>query len=902
MGERGGLPVTKPVSVWNRPLKIGFRDLFKSLGKVVIHAVACNWEKVAEDAVETISATSPENDPGQLAWVLIRRSLAQAMRDLVVENRELFVTIVKEDSLDPLLGRLDLSLEEMELRIDRDFFDHPHRLPVVDAVKAPFRQWLREFGLTDAQAGAVSSRVPAYFAFSLHDQWRNRPKDYAPLKEVLDTPFSAEVRREKGWLYYSAWLRKQIDEPMFYEAFSLGQVYIPLRGYYEDRTAESGGFQEAVGGDGRGGRHRIKDVKRIVFDLEEHLNSWLNKADPNDAIRLISGGPGCGKSSFARQFAARKAEGGDVPVLFVPLHHFDPSGDLIEAVGKFVRDDRFLSANPLDHEHGETRLFIIFDGLDELSMQGKLGLEVSSRFIREVQKHTSHLNQRGVRLQALITGRELVVQANASEFRKTGQVVHVVPYFVPKNERSEYEDRHNLLDVDQRKLWWAAYGEAAGRGYKDMPRDLNKDSLTEITSQPLLNYLLALSYARKKVDFSRESNLNVIYGDLLAAVYERGWAGRQHVSLSDVSEQQFNRILEEIAVAAWHGNGRTTTVREIEAHCESSGMKQLLEAFQEGASKGVTRLLTAFYFRQSGYRDGSVDRTFEFTHKSFGEYLASRRIFQTVRRIHSELKRRDDDLDSGWNERDALVRWARLCGPARMDAYLFRFLCNEMLLQDKQEVEQWQKCLGRLIGFMLKHGMPMELLNLKTYKEQVIQARNAEESLLAALNACARRTELTSNIEWPSPTAFGAWLSGLQGQRDGSESALAMDCLSYMDLASANLAYSMLNRANLEGANLGRANLEVANLKGANLEGANLEWAYLEGAYLKGANLKGANLKGAFLEWAYLEGAYLEGAYLEGANLEWANLEGANLERAYFYRQGISSADRTNEEERQRDP
>jgi hypothetical protein len=48
------------------------------------------------------------------------------------------------------------------------------------------------------------------------------------------------------------------------------------------------------------------------------------------------------------------------------------------------------------------------------------------------------------------------------------------------------------------------------------------------------------------------------------------------------------------------------------------GAQPRLVICQEGAQVGVTRVLTAFYFRQQGHRQDG-ERTFEFTHKSLGE-------------------------------------------------------------------------------------------------------------------------------------------------------------------------------------------------------------------------------------------------------------------------------------------
>ena len=308
-----------------------------------------------------------------------------------------------------------------------------------------------------------------------------------------------------------------------------------------------------------------------------------------------------------------------------------------------------------------------------------------------------------------------------------------------------------------------------GKNYTAIPEELKLKSLVDITTQPLLNYLIALSYVRSKEDdiedriiFSEKTNLNAIYQDLLKSVYDRGWDTDQHPALKGVEYPKFVRILEEIALAGWHGDGRTTTVKEIKAHCESSGLKKLLEIFAEGAKSGVTSLLTAFYFRQSGYgSDG--DRTFEFTHKSFGEYLTARRIVRELSKINKELKNREEDPDEGWDEKQALTRWIIICGMSTIDEYLFKFICDEINLYKFETVKQWQKTLSHLISFMLSQGMPMESINPRPdYQEECRQAGNAEEALLVILNACASHTRAISNINWQSKSSFAKWLSRLQ--------------------------------------------------------------------------------------------------------------------------------------------
>jgi uncharacterized protein YjbI with pentapeptide repeats len=760
---------------------------------------------------------------------------------------------------------------------------------LVTAMQGPFVQWLGAFVANPAEARAIGARLPSYFVLALHEEWRKRPKDYECLKTEVASPFTQATEREQAWQRYRAWLQKQVEEPMFLEAFGLKQVYVSPNAYYRRKSDDRQAERQADYG-----RERSEE-QRVVVPLTATLQEWLDRGDREDAIRVICGGPGCGKSSFTKIWAAQLAESSPIPVLFIPLHQFEYESDLVEAIGKFIRTDPdgLLPPNPLNGEGVEPRLLLIFDGLDELAMQGKVGTEAAQKFVGEVEKLLNRFNQRDLHLQVFLSGRDVAVQAS-SDGLKEEQILHVLPYFMAASERKSYEDSQDLLATDLRDQWWQNYGAVSGRGYTEMPRELAQERLNDITAQPLMNYLVALSYVRGVLNISETSNLNKVYADLLTTIYDRGWANsRQHPSLRGIKLDAFICLLEEIALASWHGNGRTTTVEVIEAQVtidaenQSNVLGGLLKTFKEGAKTGVIRLLLAFYFRQSGSLSNGDD-TFEFTHKSFGEYLTARRIVRGISRIHEELETRKRNFDGGWDEKQGLKYWAELCGPSAMDEYLVVFLRNEVRLHDRERVRQWQITLCHLIEVVLVKGLPMELLSLPTYHEANRQARNSEEILLAAVNACACLTEELSRIEWPAPESFGSWLSHLRGQRlDHHQFSLCLGSLAYLNLQNCMLSSQDLHWASLYGACLESANLEYvtlsgADLNGANLNGANLAEANLSDAFLDGASLNGACLEFATLSAAHLNRANLNGVDLEYANLEYADLNGANLENVFW--------------------
>jgi uncharacterized protein YjbI with pentapeptide repeats/DNA replication protein DnaC len=902
MSDTSGILIKKPVALLNKKINFNFGSFFTALTKAGANAAVANFGNIPENFVEVAASVGLSKEPGEYAWDLILRALIQAMWTLAEERKDLLQDADNKDIQTIVNHRLEQclkKLESQEITIDRNFFDYPESLVIVEEIKTPFAQWLEGFGFKPAEARVISNQIPAQFGYALEKEWLKNSDKYQSLRNNLNSPFIKATERQQAWKIYSVWLQNQVNERMFDEAFGLKQVYVPLRGYYKRKIKVK--KSEAFG------REEDK-FEQVVVDLETEVENWLNKADSQDAMRVISGGPGSGKSSFAKIFAANQAKKGEVRVLFIPLHLFEVTDNLINAVGNFVLSD--IKENPLQANDFESRLLIIFDGLDELAMQGKLGAEVAKDFILKVERNLDIFNRRETRLQVLITGRDLTIQANSSLLDKSAEeILYVLPYFLEENETKKYIDDSKFLQNDQRNLWWQRYGEAKGIGYAGLPSELDQGKLREITAQPLLNYLVALSFGRGEVDFSADSNLNSIYADLLKAVYERKWAGKkkhpinQEFGIKD--EEEFAEVLEEIALACWHGDGRTTTVSKIEKICsDNNHLKNLFAEYQQAAEAGITRLLTAFYFRQSGVRE--QEKTFEFTHKSFGEYLTARRIVRELNLIHEQLEERQNNRRKGWDEKEALKQWAILCGISPLNEYLFSFIFDEMRLQETANVEKWQQTLCDLISFMLLEGMPMEELKLSNFHEENRHARNAEEALLVVLNACARVTKKVSEIKWHSPEDFGVWISRLRGQRlDYKQQVFCLNYLSYLNLQKcilihqdfyqANLQWANLQEANLQWANLQEANLEGAELQGANLYRANLEGANLEGANLQGANLYRANLEEAYLQGtklqgANLEGANLQGAKLQGAKLKWANLEGANLEGANLERANLQGA------------
>ena len=108
MSGEPGIQVDKPVSLLRKEIKVNLKSLFMSLGKATINGTFLKWDELAKSGVEVLDALGLKTEPGEIAGLLIVRSLMQAMQDLLRENRELLIK--PSDNLQVLYQQLNNSL------------------------------------------------------------------------------------------------------------------------------------------------------------------------------------------------------------------------------------------------------------------------------------------------------------------------------------------------------------------------------------------------------------------------------------------------------------------------------------------------------------------------------------------------------------------------------------------------------------------------------------------------------------------------------------------------------------------------------------------------------------------------------------------------------------------------
>jgi Pentapeptide repeats (8 copies) len=459
------------------------------------------------------------------------------------------------------------------------------------------------------------------------------------------------------------------------------------------------------------------------------------------------------------------------------------------------------------------------------------------------------------------------------------RVRHLLPYRIEPDRQQQinWGGQKQLVKNDQRDEWWSKFGIASGDpDMQGMPADIRTDKLDPLTAEPILNGLIA--ECRKKHQITPNTNRAQIYEWLLRDVLKRvhDKSGKQH--LIEAKEEDIARLLEEVAVTAWHnGDVRATTKTKVLERCEKTEQTDLLHCvFPDQQKSNVTSLFLAFYFQEAGERQGQ-DRAFEFSHKSFGEYLLARRIVRFMRTVCNRI------TDGAWDSEIGLKHWAELFGPTLMDNDLWTFVKHVMDLESVETVNDWRKTIIKLLDRIRKRGMPMNQLGLSSFQEMDRQNQLAMRSVLFMHSACYRPGQAAIPMMREGRQAQAFELLALNTGGDYLWPRMVRKHFCGLDLCDSNCLFGSMPWFGFQGADLSNSNFSGSNLFCANFEDANLEGARLGKIgfhYSEGEGDIGGicvDLRGANLIRANLTGAILDGAILGGANIQGANLTKAEV-------------------------
>jgi len=780
-------------------MKQNYKALATNISKFFVEISSGNLGNAAKEALDTIAQLDPHDDAKKRIKNLAERSILLTFYEVFRPNLDIYGVTLDDiravNKKTTYSDTIDYSKIDTLSDLKSDQF--------ITQIQTVYEKFISEFAITQSTS---KERIRSYFISSLYQEWRNAPSYYGAIQKSTETPFDDDERSVRERHEYRNFLMAQAYENVFGQNFGLKEIYVSLRGKFDtDPDDEEAEHNVKYYGD--------KAKPQDIFDVESVITKWCLDTTKNDYIKIITGGPGSGKSSLSKVFASNLCKNDDIDVIFVPLHLINTKIEFRVSIQRFISDIGFFSTEQYPPAN---KTVIILDGLDELEMIGKTARDIVYEFIQDVQNDAMRVNHAQERAKFIITGREIAVQSAKSIIRSKHSVIELLPYFI----RSDYvlAKKEDSLK-DQRNEWWKRYGLLVGKNYNGLPNELRHPDLDSITAQPLLNYLVALSFERGALIFSKSLNVNLIYADLLSAVYQRGWAQSNHPAVSDLSEDLFQRLLEEVALAAWHGVGRRTTIAEIRQACSRSNLTKNLEALEEGAKGDVSRLMLAFYFRQKGIREGEGEKTFEFSHKSFGEFLLSRRIIRLIEKCNTQFDRAQLNADDGWNSAQALVEWTKIFGKSQLDNYIIRFIEHEIKTHDKDKVYKFQLTLNRLLTHLVDDGLPDTTVETRESQPVIEYLANVFGSLVVTMSACAKHSERKNNLKFKTQNMFGYLLKICVGQRVGPQSSYVLRHFSNFVFEKEIFDATDFYGADLEGSVFERCQLNICTFERSNMSG-----------------------------------------------------------------------------------
>ncbi len=344
----------QPITVEN------YANFFKELGAALFYSFGRQYDEALLALMDSGAALGLEETEERLAWKLVNRSVMHSVTNLVKENKSSFT--LSESDQEAFVKNMKKLRYDKEIRLTADFFKDPSASQFVKDIQEVLAEWLKLAGVDFFEAASIVNRFPLFFVHSLNKEWRKNRAIYERLLD--DTPFSKLVTMAEDWELYRSWLDKQTQKSIFEKAYCLSQLYVPLCGFYikynEDEDAEN---------------------NRVVVDIDLYLREWLAKETQDDVVRVISGGPGSGKSTFAKIFAASIKDWQDV--LFIPLKDLNLHKNLIKAVERYLRSNHIFQISPIGKSQ---KLLIIFDGLDEITRNGVASLDAARNFTSLAQQ------------------------------------------------------------------------------------------------------------------------------------------------------------------------------------------------------------------------------------------------------------------------------------------------------------------------------------------------------------------------------------------------------------------------------------------------------------------------------------------------------------------------------------
>lgn len=873
--------------------------------------VAEAWEKAREaKAVLNADARSPDELLWQRAFTSALFDALQTARVNVQQNEAELAAAISDELATSL--ETSSAFGETELTDPVNFAAYP---PVRERFPAFVRRIDPAYA-AEVEAEPLRERLDAALRRGVRRAWSEDTARFQSIVDRFRGPIAEGARREAAWMRHWEWVRRKYDVDPLLSAdgaelsIPIARVYIPLRGvWHEELDAEPRAYPRY----GPEPEPAPAGRRAHVGSLHGQVRAWLDAGTKDDLIRLIAGGPGSGKSSFATAFATHLILETHWRVIFIESQHLQLSGSLRKDLAGYFRHRSAGGAGFADDPLGwrdedRSPYLLIFDSLEGLGPADDRQSR-GSHFLRNLKQM---LQQSGgfPPPRALVLGRSTVVQEGRRQANLPLETLfHVLPLrpptrrdlllpaFGPADDVIEIEedvkDDEGLLangTSDQRYAYWRRWQEATGAAIEPIPEGLTCDRLTELTGEPLLlHFLITLRYFASGSSPESADRQHSVYEEVFLRLVRREKREKEWLP-AQIDEKILLHLLECLALTTWGRMGSVSDEdrfqRVLSFYIETILEHRRLPAFLYE----LRTVAQMFYVRSSVHND-----SYKFINASFEGYLIARSWLAYVFHVHKREKEKPIS--------EIMTEWTKLSGTGDVTPFILYHLRDQLTFLPYHVTYEIKNLLERWMNFALEKGLPAHQIEEAVhYRVIELYQSQSESALLAALNSIARCLAKEHfyaarlRFIWPCPLAMLGLMNRL---RRGRDRFLLAGAFEYMGDAepqtdccqSVTPAPHVLKNADASYVSLINTNLQRADLRGANFTNANLSATDMADADLTNANLCDANLTYATLSGAELVDADLRRATLLNANLDHAVLRAADLRNSHLANADAANTD-----------